>query len=122
MNSNYGKLLILSIVSVGILCLVVFFYLSSDMFTQNSLLIQGTEMSNVKIPVSVDDTHLSQIEQISHQLESSGMNVEQTLSIIGIINGSIEYDKLDSLYKIEGVKNVELQQTYQLAPPNSGLN
>ena len=92
------------------------------MFTQNSLLIQGTEMSNVKILVSVDDTHLSQIEQISHQLESSGMNVEQTLSIIGIINGSIEYDKLDSLYKIEGVKNVELQQTYQLAPPNSGLN
>ncbi|MEM9276890.1 MAG: hypothetical protein AAGA80_28725, partial [Cyanobacteria bacterium P01_F01_bin.143] len=90
--------------------MAIFFYLSGDISPQNSSLIQGDEMSEVQISVSVDEAHLSQIEQISQQLESSGMNVEQTLSIIGIVNGSIEDNKLDSLHKIEGVKDVELQQ------------
>lgn len=78
-------------------------------------------MSQVQVSVSVDDAYLSQIEQISQQLQSSGMNVEQTLSSIGVINGSIESDKVNSLYQIEGVQNVESQQGYQLAPPNSEL-
>ena len=78
-------------------------------------------MSQVQVSVSVDDAYLSQSEQISQQLQSSGMNVEQTLSSIGVINGSIESDKVNSLYQIEGVQNVESQQGYQLAPPNSEL-
>ena len=78
-------------------------------------------MSEVQISVSVDDAHLSQIEQISQQLESSGMNVEQTLSSIGVVSGSIQPDKLSSLYQIEGVKNVEPQQSYQLVPPSSDI-
>ncbi|MGL5792920.1 MAG: ketohydroxyglutarate aldolase [Waterburya sp.] len=78
-------------------------------------------MSQVQVSVSVDDAHLPQIEQISQQLQSSGMNVEQTLSTIGEINGSILSDKLDSLYQIEGVQNVEPQQGYRLAPPNSDI-
>ena len=119
MNSNYGQLL--GITSIAILCLAISIYLSRDVSTQNPLLIQGTEMSEVKISVSVDDDHLSQIEQISQQLESSGMNIEQTLSSIGVVSGSIQPDKLNSLYQIEGVKNVEPQQSYQLAPPSSDL-
>lgn len=78
-------------------------------------------MSEVKISVSVDDAHLSQISQISQQLQSSGMNIEQTLSTIGIVSGSIQADKLNSLYQIEGVKDVESQQSFQLAPPNSDI-
>lgn len=78
-------------------------------------------MSQVQVSVSVDNTHLSQIEQISQQLQSSGMNVEQTLSSIGVINGSIQSDRLNSLYQIEGVQNVETQQSYQLAPPSSDI-
>jgi hypothetical protein len=78
-------------------------------------------MSQVQISVSVDDAHLPQIEQISEQLKSSGMNVEQTLSTIGVINGSIQSDRLNSLDQIEGVKSVEPQQGYQLAPPSSDI-
>ena len=51
-------------------------------------------MSEIKIFISVDDTHLSQIEQVSRQLQSSGMSVEQTLSSIGVISGSISNDRL----------------------------
>jgi hypothetical protein len=93
--------------------------LSRGISTQNPPSIQGNEMSQVQVSVSVDNAHLSQIKQISQQLKSSGMNVEQTLSSIGVINGSIQSDQLDSLNQIEGVQNVELQQGYQLAPPSS---
>jgi hypothetical protein len=123
LNSNhwfsYWKLLGGS--SLAILCLAVSIYLSRSASTQNPSSIQGNEMSQVQISVSVDDAHLSQIEQISEQLKSSGMNVEQTLSTIGVINGSIQSDRLNSLEQIEGVKSVEPQQGYQLAPPSSDI-
>jgi hypothetical protein len=96
-------------------------FVPTYLFTQNPPFIQGTEMSLIQISVSVDNAHLPQIGQISQQLQSSGMNVEQTLSSIGVINGSIPSDRLNSLYQIEGVKNVEPQQTYQLAPPDSDI-
>ena len=78
-------------------------------------------MSNIQICVSVDEAHLSQIQQISEQLQSSGMIVEQTLSSVGVINGSIQADQVNNLTHIEGVKNVEPQQSYQLNPPNSDI-
>lgn len=78
-------------------------------------------MSKVQVSISVDDAHLPDIEQISQQLQLSGMDVKQTLSSIGVINGSIESDRLNSLSQIEGVQNVEPQQSYQLAPPSSPI-
>lgn len=78
-------------------------------------------MSKVQVSISVDDAHLPDIEQISQQLQLSGMDVKQTLSSIGVINGSIESDRLSSLSQIEGVQNVEPQQSYQLAPPSSPI-
>jgi hypothetical protein len=116
---SYWKLL--GGTSLAILCLALPIYLSRGISTQNPSSIQGNEMSQVQVSVSVDDAHLAQIEQISQQLQSSGMNVQQTLSSIGVINGSIESDKLNSLTQIEGVKNVEPQQSYQLAPPSSDI-
>ncbi len=103
------------------LCLAIPIYLSRDLSTQNPPSIQGTEMSQIQISVSIDNAHLPQINQISQQLQSSGMNVERTLSTIGVISGSIQSDRLNSLYQIEGVQNVEPQQSYQLAPPSSEL-
>ncbi len=78
-------------------------------------------MSQVSICVSIDDAHLPQIQQISEQLQASGMNVEQTLSSIGVIIGSIESEQVQNLDPIEGVQNVELQQSYQIAPPDSDV-
>ena len=78
-------------------------------------------MSQIKISVCIDDAHLPSVEKIAQQLQSSGVSVEQTLSSIGIINGSIDRGKVNSLYAIEGVKQVEQQEIYQLAPPNSPL-
>jgi hypothetical protein len=123
LNSNhwFGYWKLLGGTTLAILCLTVPIYLSRGVSTQNPTSIQGNEMSQVQVSVSVDDAHLPQIEQISQQLQSSGMNVQQTLSSIGVINGSIQSDQLNSLYQIEGVQNVETQQSYQLAPPSSDV-
>jgi hypothetical protein len=113
---------ILSIVTISVLlCLTTPIYLSTDILAQNSLDIRGVKMSQIKISISVDDAHLSEMEKISQNLRSSGVNVEQTLPSIGIINGSIDPDLVNSLYQIEGVQQVEQQGTYQLAPPSSDI-
>ncbi len=78
-------------------------------------------MFQVPIGVSIDDAHLPQIQQISEQLQASGMSVEETLSSIGVITGSIESEQVKNLYQIEGVQNVESQQSYQIAPPDSDV-
>ena len=119
LNSNSWKLF--NVTTIVILCLAISIYLLKDLSTQHLLLAQGTKMSEVKISVCVDDAHLSQIEKISQQLKSSGMNIEQTLPNIGILSGSIQADRLNSLYQIEGVQNVEPQESYQLAPPSSEI-
>lgn len=78
-------------------------------------------MSQVSICVSIDDAHLPQIQQVSEKLQASGMTVEQTLSSLGVIIGSIESDQVKNLAPIEGVQNVELQQSYKISPPNSDV-
>ena len=108
MDFKYWKLL--GFISITILCLFIPIYLSRVISTENPILVQGTKMSEVKISVCVDDDHLSQIEKISQQLRSSGMNVEQVLSTIGVVSGSIQPDKLNNLYQIEGVNNIEPEQ------------
>jgi hypothetical protein len=78
-------------------------------------------MSRVKVSVCIQDDHIDQIGQVSDSLRSSGMDIEQTMPNIGIISGSIEAQKVDQLHKIAGVDTVELEQSYQLPPPNSPL-
>lgn len=78
-------------------------------------------MSQVQICVSIDEAYLAQIQQISQQLQSSGMIVEQALATIGVISGSINADRLEHITQIEGVKSVETQQNYQLNPPDADI-
>jgi hypothetical protein len=78
-------------------------------------------MSRIKVSLIIDDAHLPKIEKISQDLQSSGATIEQVLPSIGIINCSIESNLVNSLYQIDGVTQVEQQETYKLAPPNSPI-
>jgi hypothetical protein len=78
-------------------------------------------MSRVKVSVGIQDDHIDRIGQVSDSLRSFGMDIEQTMPNIGMITGSIEAQKVDQLHQIAGVDAVELEQTYQLPPPNSPL-
>ncbi len=78
-------------------------------------------MSPIKISISIRDENLPEIEGISQNLQSHGVNIEQVLLSIGIITGSIEPHLVDGLHHIQGVKQVEMQESYQSAPPDSDI-
>jgi hypothetical protein len=117
--SNWTKLVSSSL--VGILGLMMAIYLSSDLPVKNASLVQGANMSKVKVSVSVDDAHIEQILEVAQDLQSAGMDVEQTLPTVGVISGSIDSRDVDSLSQVEGVRHIEPERSYQLAPPDSDI-
>jgi hypothetical protein len=53
------------------------------------------------------------------RLRAAGFKVEQSMESIGVVTGTVPDGKMASIRKITGVKSVELEQDYQLAPPDS---
>jgi hypothetical protein len=96
-------------------------YVSSCLPIKNASLFQGDNMSKIKVSISVDDAHIEKILEVARGLQSAGMDVEQTLPIVGAISGLIDSNNVDSLYQVEGVQHIEPAQDYQLAPPDSDV-
>ncbi|MEA5464709.1 hypothetical protein [Leptothoe sp. PORK10 BA2] len=71
----------------------------------------GDDMDKIKVTISLDDAHLDQIDQVSEQLKAAGLEVEQTLSTLGIVTGLVESEKMSSLSEVTGVESVEVDQT-----------
>ena len=76
-------------------------------------------MSKVKVSIAVDQS--AQISEVAQKLQSAGMEVEQTLSIVGVISGAIEEAQINSLAQIDGVKAIEPEREIQLPPPDSEI-
>jgi hypothetical protein len=112
-NSWVMRAIVLSI----LLVVTMPIYSSSNLFAQNSFPPRGAKMSQIKISICVDDAHLSDIGTISQQIQAAGASIEQTLPSIGIINATISADRVERLYHIEGVQEVERQEVYQITPP-----
>lgn len=110
-----------SAMTLAALCLAMSVGVSAGGIAENSPQGEGDDMAQAAITVSIDDQHLSQIEQVSQALQRSGMTVEQTLPIVGIITGTMPSEKIDDLREIEGVQSIELQQGYQLPAPGSDI-
>ena len=45
--------------------------------------------NRVNVNVSVDDAHVSQIDQVAARLRPAGMHVDRTLAAIGSISGHV---------------------------------
>lgn len=69
-------------------------------------------MPEVGVLVSVTDDHLDRLLEVSEQLQSRGMRVNQLLDQLGIITGSIDSTKIDDLQNVEGVSHVEQEQEF----------
>ena len=78
-------------------------------------------MPIVKLSLSVDDKHLHKFSKMVEKCKKAGMKVEQQLESIGIVTGSIDSDKADSLNNIKGVAHVEEERQIQLPPPESDV-
>lgn len=66
-----------------------------------------TDMDKVRVNITIDDAHADQMDQMAEQLKGAGLEIEQTLSTLGIVTGSIEKDKVSALSEITGVEAVE---------------
>ena len=73
-------------------------------------------MPDIPLQVSVDSAHLNNLSAVAERLRAAGMNVEQILESIGVLIGSADAARISALAKVEGVANVEAQETYQLPP------
>jgi hypothetical protein len=72
------------------------------------------------IVVTVDDAHMSSIQEVAKRLRARGMKVQEVMEGIGIISGT--YGKeASSLNRIRGVSSVEKQPRFQLPPPDSDV-
>ncbi len=78
-------------------------------------------MSRVNLSVSVDDEHVHRFSEVLEGVKNAGMDVEQEMEGIGVMSGSIDSEKVDSLRKVEGVSHVEQSRRFQIAPPDSDV-
>lgn len=78
-------------------------------------------MPKVKLSLSVDDEHLSKFSEVVKKVEKAGMTVDEKHKDIGVVNGSIEKDKIDSLRKVDGVEHIEEEREVRIPPPDSDV-
>ncbi len=77
-------------------------------------------MSKVKVTMSVDDEHLDKMPEVVKKIKKAGLKIDSQLESLGMITGSIDDDKFDSLNSIKGVSNVKRDdEDFQIAPPDS---
>ena len=76
-------------------------------------------MAEVKVLVSVDDSHLGRLDEVVRAAEAAGMTVQGREAAIGVLTGSIAADRLDRLRSVAGVEQVETQRDVRIPPPDS---
>ncbi len=78
-------------------------------------------MAEVNVSVSVGDGSMDRFSEVVRLLKGAGLDVEQELEEIGVVTGSIDPEKAESLREIEGVSHVERSREFRIAPPDSDI-
>lgn len=78
-------------------------------------------MSKVNLLICVDDRHKEQILEVVKALQASGLKIEIVMEQTGVITGSIDSIQVEGIAGIEGVAVVEVEQKFQLEPPESEI-
>jgi hypothetical protein len=78
-------------------------------------------MAEVNVSVSVADGSMDRFSEVVRRLKDAGLDVEQELEEIGVVTGSIDPEKVESLREIEGVSHVERSREVRIAPPDSDI-
>lgn len=85
------------------------------------LIVEGGRMAEANVSVSVADASIDRFSEVVRRLEAAGLNIDQELKEIGVVTGSIDPEKAESLREIEGVSHVERSRDFQIAPPDSDI-
>lgn len=57
-------------------------------------------MPNVNLSIAVNEKYKNQIHEVAQKLQSAGINIEQILGNLGIITGSCDFEKVESISQI----------------------
>ena len=71
--------------------------------------------------MSVDGRWADSMEAVSKQLARAGMDVEESLDALATVTGSISASSVPALRALEEVSAVEVERTYQIAPPDADI-
>lgn len=75
-------------------------------------------MAKKKIVVTVERNRINEVVQ---HLRSTGVEVSDELSNIGLVNAIADPSDIESVRKLPGVLNVEEQRDMHIAPPDSDI-
>ena len=75
----------------------------------------------IPVVVSVDDEHLSKVDEVVARLRAAGMEVAQTLAHAGAVTGHVDSGRYDALKQLQGVSGVWRERTFQLPPPDAKI-
>lgn len=64
-------------------------------------------MAKVEILVTIEDAAGNSISKIADDCRAAGMSIEQQMSGVGMISGTIEKSNIGKLRQIKGVTDVE---------------
>jgi len=78
-------------------------------------------MAEVNVSVSIADGSMDRVSEVVRRLKEAGLDVEQELGEIGVVTGSVDPEKAESLREIEGVSHVEQSREFRIAPPDSDI-
>jgi hypothetical protein len=73
------------------------------------------------VSVTVGDDLKDSLDGVVESLRARGMQVGQVLASLGIITGEAPADALGALRGVEGVRSVDEEMTYQVAPPDADV-
>jgi hypothetical protein len=80
---------------------------------KNRKLDMSTNQGTVRVIVTVDKQHRSDVNSVVIALQTAGMNIGNVLSTAGIITGEVSQAKMQQLKTISGVADVEIDQEMQ---------
>jgi len=72
-----------------------------------------------QVTVTVADSHAGDLADVVARLALAGLEVEQVLTAVGVITGSVEESQLAEIAALPGVAAVEEQTRFQLPPPDA---
>jgi hypothetical protein len=76
-------------------------------------------MTETRVNVAVSEDYQKRFADMVRRLKKAGMEVDQQWENLGIIGGRIDEEQIERLKRFKGVAGVEVDQEYQLAPPES---
>ncbi len=68
---------------------------------------------DIRIIVTIADSHIGIIAEVAAQLRAAGMTVEQVLETVGVVTGVVSQGNLPRLSAVPGVVSVEEETTFQ---------